>query len=456
MSGGERPDEEVTCPSCGSERTVCREVAEHAGCGYIRPVDSFERHGGCPKCDVSIKRRDEFERVGKLWTCMDCGRSFDARAMPTDPAERPDGGERPSSVGASARQQLQSLATVAVVLLVISTAVVGAVGTSPFAQEASQADQKSWNEYESVVIFRNDDIQPYYRSETMKAVDSIFVEEGVPVTQGVIPAIGGQEMNKEMEVCRYLRQQTAEHPEIFDVALHGYQHKEVNNYSGGSEFGGVPYQVQREKISNGANAIQRCVGERPDTFIPPLNTYDRNTVRALNQENITVLSEAYWSMDAEYNRTQPFEENGVYHVPNTHSFVNWDDPNTKFYSEQELKRQFDRSYENNSLHVQMMHYPMFNTTERRESLRGLIEHMKSKSGVKFMTVSEFAQKSRQGDIERTEDGWRIYEREGTGNPETLTDRATRMTERYIDEARSAFTAAMPARTVRLPSGGERR
>lgn len=196
VSGDQATDDpESACPSCGSSRTVRREVTEHTACGYIRPTDLFKRQNGCPKCDTSIKRREEFEHVGRLWTCLDCGHSFDARSDTTAPVEEPEGEHSPTSLNASAREQLQSVATVAVVVLVISTAVVGAVGSSSFAPDGGDASQPArWNDYQSIVVFRNDDVQPHYRTETMKKVDSIFVNQSVPVTQGVIPAPKGQKI----------------------------------------------------------------------------------------------------------------------------------------------------------------------------------------------------------------------------------------------------------------------
>lgn len=309
--------------------------------------------------------------------------------------------------------------TVFLMLFIISSAVVTAVGTAPLLEDQAESSG-DWKQYQSVVIFRNDDIQPYYRRAEMEAVDEVFVEEGVPVTQGVIPRNDNESLDPNQQLCQYLRDRATAHPDLFEFALHGYTHEELTSFHSGSEFGGLAYEKQHHRISEGTRTLESCIGERPRTFIPPLDTYDNNTVRALVEANYTVVSGGGWFTNQYYGETRPFETNGLLHVPNSQSFVkNWS--TNEFYSERAIERRFDRAYQNQSLYMQMLHYPTFTDESKLETLRGVIEHMKSKEGVRFMTVGSFAEKYQSGELKRVDDGWLVWE-ESDSSTTTLSDR----------------------------------
>lgn len=260
--------------------------------------------------------------------------------------------------------------------------------------------------HRSIVIFRDDDIQAGYQSDTMRAVDGVFINESVPVTNAVIPRMAGENIS-ETETCSYLTELKRSHPKLFEYSLHGYTHESVTDFHGGSEFGGVPADEQAARIARGKDILEACTGLTPRTFVPPFNTYDANTTAALRANGIETISDGGWFSKEYYNRTDaaPFTARGVVHLPSSQSFIrNWS--TDEFYSQQYLREQFDRSYRNRSVYVQMLHYPSFDTPEKRDRLRSLIRYMKRKPGVKFMTIEEFARGIREGTITRTPDGWR--------------------------------------------------
>ncbi|EJN59976.1 DUF2334 domain-containing protein [Halogranum rubrum] len=309
---------------------------------------------------------------------------------------------------------VRTVLTVCLLVLVVSSAVVTPVSAAPQSETQSGSDGE-WKHYQSLVVFRNDDIQPYYRESEMRAVDSVFVEEGVPVTQGVIPNVADSgEIAHDQRLCQYLRAQSERHPDIFEFALHGYTHNATTTFYGSSEFGEVAYEEQYRRISEGTAVIESCTGERPDTFVPPFDTYDNETVRALVRANFTTVSGGGWFTESYYGQTEPFESGGIHHVPNSQPFVE-DWSTHAFYSDDVLEQQFDASYRNHSLYVQMIHYQTFTDDERLQSLRSLIHHMKSKEGVRFTTLGEFTEQSRQDELKRVDDGWLVWE------PDTPTE-----------------------------------
>lgn len=91
--------------------------------------------------------------------------------------------------------------TVALVLIIVATGCVtpfvseqttpsqsGRQSTqTPHSQQTPTSDRTT---YQAIVIFRNDDVQPYYRTEALEEVSTVFLEEDVPLTHGVIPYTG--------------------------------------------------------------------------------------------------------------------------------------------------------------------------------------------------------------------------------------------------------------------------
>ena len=87
-----------------------------------------------------------------------------------------------------------------------------------------------------------------------------------------------------------------------EVALHGYSHQTVRRKIGNaylkpfgryhSEFIGVDEAAQRKKISGGREILERDLGVRAETFVPPWNGYDRTTLRVLGSLGFTTFSAA--------------------------------------------------------------------------------------------------------------------------------------------------------------------
>lgn len=427
------------CPACGSGDVEPLRVAEHGRCGAIRPEEQFRADGRtvCPECDRECEGELDYIHRGKLRICRNCGRRYDADTEPRSPDDgaavatgdlwtETDGNLITFSGGE--RSTARTLVSVALLTIIVGSAVVTAIGTAPLLQQ--QTASSHWEEYQSIVIFRNDDVQPYYRTEEMKAVDRVFIEENVSVTAGAIPSPGNMTLSSDMEICQYWRQQRQQHPEVFEYALHGYNHKPITEFQGGSEFGNVSAERQREMIKNGSRIMENCLGTKPDVFIPPRETYDNTTAEILANQGYTAVSGGDWFTKTYYNRTDLFRSQGILHVPSDGAdggfLKNWS--SGEFYSQKTLESRFDRAYENGSVYVQMIHYQYFTGQDKLNTLRGLIEHMKSKEDVTFMTLGEFATKYADGEIERTEDGWRVWVPDQT---KEVTIRS--VLDRYLDQ-----------------------
>lgn len=83
------------------------------------------------------------------------------------------------------------------------------------------------------------------------------------------------------------------------IAMHGYDHcyisesgmRGLNPMWSRSEFAGVPFEQQREKIRKGVE-VMRVYGIDPEYFFAPSHTFDENTLKALRLEsNIRIISD---------------------------------------------------------------------------------------------------------------------------------------------------------------------
>lgn len=126
----------------------------------------------------------------------------------------------------------------------------------------------------------------------------------VPILVGAVPfpgarypeisaMPGGQKADLGPEKIALLRDLAPKRH--IEVALHGYSHG--NNAAVGalaSEFAGLSFDRQRQLLMLGKSALEATFGVPVRTFIPPYNTGDETTVRALGQTGFAVLSAGAW------------------------------------------------------------------------------------------------------------------------------------------------------------------
>ncbi|SEQ51726.1 DUF2334 domain-containing protein [Natrinema salaciae] len=268
-------------------------------------------------------------------------------------------------------------------------------------------------DYRSVVIFRNDDIEPGHSDELRRSVDQLFIDEEVPVTNAVIPTTDGESIATEESFCRELTAQRRANPGLIEYSLHGYRHEPnadgAPRTNGGnstvrSEFGGLPAAEQRDRLRNGTRIMADCLETTPRSFVPPYATYDNATVSALAAENFTTVAGGGWFTESYYGRTEPFETDSVVHLPEDQGFVkNWE--TNAFHEPQTLRNQFEDAYTSGEIYVQGLHYWTFDSDRRFEQLESFIRYVKRHDDVLFLTLEEFGDASRDGRLTEAGNGW---------------------------------------------------
>jgi predicted deacetylase len=164
------------------------------------------------------------------------------------------------------------------------------------------------------VVFRLDDIRDRYIDPVQIKIMNLFLFKGANLTLGLVTNSFGNDtliLNKIHE---------GEKKGLFELALHGWQHKDYANLS---------QQEQKSSLFKANEKMQKLFGKKSDIFIPPYEKFNKATVTVIKDLGIKILSsslaEQYkfdqgktiFKSTKEENSTQ-FQE--VYFLPYTTPF----------------------------------------------------------------------------------------------------------------------------------------
>lgn len=146
------------------------------------------------------------------------------------------------------------------------------------------------------IVFRFDDYM-MIQDVTFDSIINVFKKNNIPLTLGVVP-YGKNELifNKLNQDQLNDLKDRVKNNEI-EIALHGFTHTD-NKLTGSpplkrkilSEFSNLEYNKQVKKIRKGKQALDSILNINTVVFIPPYNSYDANTIEALDRLNFKVIS----------------------------------------------------------------------------------------------------------------------------------------------------------------------
>ena len=148
-------------------------------------------------------------------------------------------------------------------------------------------------------LIRLDDIAPTMAWDRFERLSKLFDEHDIKPLLGVIPD------NQDPEFLPFAPCPGDFWSEVaswqsrgWEIAQHGYQHVYVTRdcgllgVNGLSEFAGLPYEVQLDKLARG-QSIFRQHGVRCETFMAPSHSFDRLTLRALKELGFTTVTDGF-------------------------------------------------------------------------------------------------------------------------------------------------------------------
>lgn len=136
------------------------------------------------------------------------------------------------------------------------------------------------------LFIRVDDVFPQMSWEKMAAVESVLERHAVRPILAVIPHCRDTNIAEgppREDFWPWVRRKQSAG---WHIALHGYEHVYVNDNAGilpfhrKSEFAGLPYGEQKEKINRALDIMNR-EGVNPTLWVAPCHSFDYETLRAL-------------------------------------------------------------------------------------------------------------------------------------------------------------------------------
>lgn len=234
-----------------------------------------------------------------------------------------------------------------------------------------------------VIIFRDDDAQPWWRLNTFKNITNTLINNGIPQTIGVIPGVDGGMISSDPKFKAYLN--SIKNNAKVELALHGYAHTP-------NEFASLSLAEAQGKMIRGITIFSIDLGITPVTFIPPYHAYNDATLDAAKNAGLTRFS------TGAYNDRYPWQEKpaGLLHVPSVSDFYNWDEG--RYRTADEITGDCQKSLDKSNACVILFHYSMFTDTSsvvvdpaRYKVLLDVIGWAKNKEagGAKLMTIKDY-------------------------------------------------------------------
>ncbi len=161
-------------------------------------------------------------------------------------------------------------------------------------------------------LLRFDDLCPTFAADRWRRFVPLIAEFGIKPILAVVPDNRDRELEFSPPSPDFWAEMRALEAAGAMIALHGYRHLNNSEARGWlplhrkTEFAGVPQEKQREWISSGLK-ILRGHGLDPRIWVAPRHGFDRNTLLALRQEGIGVLSDGLARV--------PFTRGGVVWIP---------------------------------------------------------------------------------------------------------------------------------------------
>ncbi|MDO8676905.1 MAG: DUF2334 domain-containing protein [Candidatus Azambacteria bacterium] len=162
-------------------------------------------------------------------------------------------------------------------------------------------------------FFRLDDIAPNMNWENFNFIVSVLERHNIKPLLAVIPDNKDPELLKYPANSDFWRIIEKLHQDGWIIAQHGFEHL-YKTENGGilkinkrGEFSGLDFKTQKSMIADGIRIMKDRLSSVLEVFVAPGHSFDKNTVKALKENNFRYLSDGI----APY----PFEKWGIVWLP---------------------------------------------------------------------------------------------------------------------------------------------
>jgi len=162
------------------------------------------------------------------------------------------------------------------------------------------------------VVFRLDNLQDYWIPDVQVDVLDQFIQRNQSFSLGpIVNGFGDDEIVVNKTLAGY-------NLGLFEIAVHGWNHNDYTQETLSTQLADL--QLAQDKMIG-------IFGNKSKAFIPPFNTFNNDTITALNATGFEILSSSlsedlgpHFIGDGTSNIVDPA---GLYHVPNAVVFVDF-------------------------------------------------------------------------------------------------------------------------------------
>ena len=219
------------------------------------------------------------------------------------------------------------------------------------------------------VVFRMDDVQDYWIRSAQLDLMNVFLSKKLDLALGLI-------MN-DMGNDSYIVDKVNEglHKGLFQLAVHGWNHIDYTTLS---------EQDQKNTILKALEKMKGLFGVRSNIFIPPYDLFNNDTVKAMNDTGIRIVSTALWA-ENEFDggksvfvpdmKTQNNTRQAIYHLPETIPFDYYlDDTNKRILnSNQNILGNVTKNISTNGYAVIVIHPEDFVKIDQRGQATDVVD-----------------------------------------------------------------------------------
>lgn len=132
----------------------------------------------------------------------------------------------------------------------------------------------------SCVVFRMDDVQDDFVDSAQVAAMNIFIERNQSLSLGIIM----NDIGKDLRITGKVGE--GSQMGLFEMGIHGWDHIDYTK---------LPESEQRASLSMANEKMKSIFGNTSEIFVPPYGYFDNNTLLAMDQVGIRILSAALFS-----------------------------------------------------------------------------------------------------------------------------------------------------------------
>ncbi len=156
------------------------------------------------------------------------------------------------------------------------------------------------------IVFRLDDIQEFYLDNAQMKVMDLFQKKNASLSIGVI----GYDLHLDTKLVSYLKNNFKSGRVSIEIANHGWKHE---------DFASLSLSQQVTLMNKTNQELIKTLGKKPHVFITPFNLYNNDTLKAIKQTKMSVISAGISDttkfITVKGNIVANKDSFGLYHVP---------------------------------------------------------------------------------------------------------------------------------------------